>query len=133
MVGSLFLSGIAAITLGFNNSRPDPCQCLPQNIKRTDVVSTREVRVASGRREQRMTTVEQKLNELKAKCKRGKLVDAAGSEIRFYKLAGCWGSPSPDDRDVLERQNRELAALRKRYRVIEMTCNPSGEQIPQQP
>ena len=133
MFGGLLLGGIALLTLGFNHTRPDACLCLPKGISRTDVVSTREVRLASGRREQRKTTVEQALYDLKARCRRGKLVDAAGTEIRFYKVAGCWGSPSPDDREVLERQNRELAALRKRYRVIEMTCNPSGEQIPRQP
>jgi hypothetical protein len=133
MLGSLLLSSIALISLGLNSNRQDPCSCLPKGINRADVVSTREVRLADGRREKRKTTIEQKLRELKARCKRGKLVDAAGTEIRFYQLTGCWGSPSPDDREVLERQNRELATLKKRYRVVEMTCNPAGEQIPSRP
>lgn len=133
MLGSLLLSGIALFSLGLNSPRQDPCSCLPKGINRTDVVSTREVRLADGRREKRKTTIEQKLRELNARCKRGKLVDAAGTEIRFYQLTGCWGSPSPDDREVRERQNRELAALKKRYRVVEMNCNPAGEQIPTRP
>jgi len=104
--------------------------CLPNGINKSDVVSTREVNSAGGRREIKKTSVEQKLKELRARCRKGKLVDRAGTEIRFYKLAGCWGHPSDDDREVLDRQTQELAKLRKSYRVIEMTCNPSGEQIP---
>jgi hypothetical protein len=104
--------------------------CLPDGINRSDIVSTREVNSAGGRREFRKISVEQKLKDLRARCRKGKLVDSVGTEIRFYKLTGCWGHPSDDDREVLDRQTRELAKLRKSYRVIEMTCNPSGEQIP---
>lgn len=133
MLSSLLLSGIALITLGPDRNRQNICSCLPNGISGTDVVSTREVRLPSRRWEQRKTTVEQTLKEVKARCTRGKLVDASGKEIRFYKITGCWGSPSPDHAEVLERQERELATLRKRYRVIEMTCNPTGEQIPTRP
>ncbi|MEK6337077.1 MAG: hypothetical protein AABM67_19310 [Acidobacteriota bacterium] len=130
MFRSLLLS--AALTcLGVSTSvKNNPSKCLPDGINRTDVVSTEVVGSLKGRPQYRKITVEQKLNELKARCRRDKLVDASGTEIRFYKLAGCWGHPSPDDQEVLERQNRELKALRERYRVIAMTCNPSGEQIP---
>jgi hypothetical protein len=130
-VRDVFLSGVALVCLG-NGAivKNGPLSCLPDGIKSTDVVSTRVMRSARGSREIRKTTVEQKLKELKARCSKGKLVDASNTEIRFYKLTGCWGHPSPDDLEVLERQNRELATLKKRYRVIEMTCNPSGEQIP---
>jgi hypothetical protein len=71
-------------------------------------------------------TVKQRLVELKARCRRGKLVDRSGREIRFYRLAGCWGNPPPDYREILERQRRELERLKKRYTVIELTCNPDG-------
>ena len=104
--------------------------CLPDGINATDIVSTRPVQSRKGQREFRKISVEQTLKDLRARCRRGKLVDASGIEIRFYKLAGCWGHPSDDDREVLDRQKQELAKLRKRYRVIEMTCNPSGERIP---
>jgi len=130
MLRSLLLSAALAC-LGLSTTvKNNPSKCLPDGINRTDVVSTSVVRSSRGRPEYRKITVEQKLNELKVRCRRGKLVDASGTEIRFYKLVGCWGHPSPDDQEVLERQNRELTALRKRYRVIEMTCNPTGEQIP---
>jgi|ERR1700730_3819968 len=132
MLRNVLLSGAALMCLGLGGStvKNKPWTCLPDGINATDVVSTREVSSTKGRREFRKITVEQKLKDLRARCRRGKLVDASGTEIRFYKLAGCWGHPSDDDREVLDRQKQELAKLRKSYRVIEMTCNPSGEQIP---
>jgi hypothetical protein len=72
------------------------------------------------------TTVEQRLIELDAHCDNGKLVDAAGKEIYFYRLKGCWGNPPADYQEILEQQNEHLEQLRKRYTVIEMTCNPEG-------
>ncbi len=127
----LLLSAAALVCVGNSViAKEGPSSCLPDGIKSTDVVSTRVMTSSRGRREIRKTTVEQKLKEIKARCSKGKLVDASGTEIRFYKLTGCWGHPSSDDQEVLERQSRELAALKKRYRVIELTCNPSGEQIP---
>lgn len=74
----------------------------------------------------RKITVAQKLAALKASCKRGKLVDAAGKEIHFYRLEGCWGNPPEDYQEILRKQGEELARLRERYNVIEMTCNPDG-------
>jgi len=55
------------------------------------------------------------------------LVDAKGTEIRFYQLIGCWGNPPDDYQEQLARQTKELANLRKRYHVIEMTCDSSGD------
>jgi hypothetical protein len=131
MLLNVLLSGATVIFLSVGESptKDKYSACFPDDINRTDVVSTRVLSI-KGRREVRKTTVDQKLRELKARCKRGKLVDASGTEIRFFKLAGCWGHPSDDDREVLDRQRQELAKLKKSYRVIEMTCNPSGEQIP---
>ena len=132
MLRNLLLTGAALIFLGVdgNADKTKSWTCLPDGINASDIVSTRPVQSAKGSREVRKITVEQKLRDLKARCRRGKLFDASGTEIRFYKLVGCFGHPSDDDREVLDRQARELAKLRKRYRVIEMTCNPSGEQIP---
>lgn len=105
--------------------------CLPSNIKGSDVVTSVET-YSKGKREVRKTTVEQTLKTLSAKCRKNTLVDSTGKEIRFHKLVGCWGHPpSPEDQAILDRQKRELADLRKRYHVIEMTCNPSGWKIPQ--
>jgi hypothetical protein len=132
MLRNLLLGVTTVMCLGLDGSahKTSAPNCLPGGIKSSDVVSTREVNSPGGHREVQKTSVEQKLKELKARCRKGKLVDGAGTEIRFYKLVGCWGHPSDDDREVLDRQAWDLAKLRKSYRVIEMTCNPSGEQIP---
>ena len=130
MLKYLLLSGITLACVGASvNAKARSWNCLPDDIKETDVVSTVPVR-SGGRREFRKTTVAQKLTELKARCRRGKLVDSAGTQIRFYKLKGCWGYPSEEHNEILEKQRQELLGLKKRYRVIEMTCNPSGEPIP---
>ena len=73
-------------------------------------------------------TVAEKLKDLKARCRKHKLFDGKGREIRFYQLIGCWGNPPEDYQQQLARQATELTKLRKRYRVIDLTCNPSGEQ-----
>jgi hypothetical protein len=102
-------------------------QCLPDGTELTDVVSTTNVKPGSGL-EPKKTTVEQKLIELKARCKKGKLVDGSGKEIRFYRLVGCWGNPPEDYQEILARQAAEIEKLRKRCTVVEMTCNPSSVQ-----
>lgn len=104
-------------------------QCLPENVKPTDVVSTK-IAQTDGATHVEKITVDQKLKELKANCKNGKLVDGAGTEIYFYKLTGCWGNPPRNFHQILDRQQAELATLRKQYTVIEMTCNPSGFPLP---
>jgi len=74
-------------------------------------------------------TVKEKLVSLKARCKKGKLVDGSGRQIYFFRMTGCWGNPPDNYQEILDRQNSELIRLKKRYTVIEMTCNPSGEPI----
>jgi hypothetical protein len=96
--------------------------CLPSGIHPTDAVSSQ------GKPGRKITTVTvaQTLKALNARCRRGKLVAAGGREIRFYQLVGCWGNPPDDYQEQLARQQKELARLRRRYHVIEMTCDPSG-------
>jgi len=103
----------------------DPCACLPRNIKRTDVVTAEMTR--PGGPEGKKVTVEQKLKELKARCRKGKLVNADGKPIYFFQLQGCWGNPPENYQEILRTQQKKLEKLRKTYHVIEMTCNPSGE------
>ena len=98
--------------------------CMQSGIQATDVVSAQTAKPGG---KVVTVTVAQKLRELRARCRKGKLVDSKGTEIRFYQLVGCWGNPPDDYQEQLERQAEELAKLRKRYRVIEMTCNSSGE------
>ena len=122
----MFLAALLFISLMVEPG--DACQCLPKGIKPTDIVSTQVSKPGADSTEIKKITVKDKLSELKADCRKRKLIDSSGREIYFYRLQGCWGNPPIDYQEILARQNRELEQLKKRYRVIEMTCNPSGGQ-----
>jgi len=130
-----FMSLLVLLGAALLSTLPAPAgntdSCLPPDIKATDVVSAQTARPGLYRGEVKTITVAQKLKELKARCRKHKLVDSKGKEIRFFRLIGCWGNPPDDYQEQLARQANELASLRKRYRVIEMTCNPSGREIVQ--
>ena len=101
-------------------------RCLPKGIKLTDVVSTQFIKSVVGGVPAEQVTVSAKLIQMKARCRKGKLVDSSGRRIIFYKLTGCWGNPPIDYREILERQRSEIEKLKKRYTVVELTCNESG-------
>lgn len=100
--------------------------CLPKGTHLTDVVSSRVNKGALSAGPAEQVTVKEKLIEMKARCKKGKLVDSSGKQIVFYRLTGCWGNPPADYQEILERQRSEIEKLKRRYTVVEMTCNPSG-------
>jgi hypothetical protein len=104
---SLFLSG-AVFAQNYS--------CLPKNINETALVSKDK-------------TVRQTLKMMKAKCTKGKLVDAKKREIRFYNLQGCWGNPPQDYLEIMDNQRKEIAEMKKKYTVIEISCNPDGRII----
>ena len=106
---------------------PQGYSCLPGNVKPADIVSAER----TGGQDPKLVTisVEQTLRQLRARCVRGKLVDAKGKEIRFYRVQ-CFGAPTAYAMETTRRQRVELEALRKRYTVVEMTCSPSGEPRP---
>lgn len=117
----------ALLFVSFVTHRPQSfIGCLPEAIKPADVVTSRLV---GSSKSVKNVTVEEKLIQLKASCKNGKLVDAAGREIRFFRLEGCWGNPPADYQEILQRQSDELNRLKEQYTVIEMTCNPDGAAI----
>jgi hypothetical protein len=119
---------VSFLSLSFTpGAKPSCCPCLPKGIQPTDVVNYRGPKpfLQKGK----AITVEETLVRLNAHCKKGRLVDSAGKQIYFFRLKGCWGNPPDNYQEILERQNSELIKLKKRYTVIEMTCNPSGEQI----
>lgn|SRR6185436_10963766 len=123
----LILSALLVCLISFS-SNPACCSCLPAGIKETDIVGRLSVKPFAKKGKQ-FVTVKDKLTELKAHCKKGKLIDGSGREIRFFTLTGCWGNPPDNYQELLDKQSRELTRLRKRYTVIEKTCNPSGEPI----
>lgn len=100
--------------------------CLPAAVDAAEVISLEPS--TAGRAAQKIT-VTSKLNQIGARCRGRRLVDAKGKQIHFYRLIGCWGNPPENYQEILDNQQKELARLRRRYRVIEITCNPSGVMI----
>ena len=98
-------------------------KCLPADIKEDTVVSYVTTTSTKGVASIQPITVSQSLAKLKARCVCDKLVDRRGKEIRFFHLQGCWGNPPADYLEILDNQRREIARLRKSYRVIELTCD----------
>ncbi len=99
-------------------------KCLPADIKEDTVIGWDNP--VNSERAAKPITVRQALAKLKARCVCDKLVDGRGKEIRFFQLQGCWGQPPPNYLAIMENQRVEIDALKKKYLVIEMTCNPSG-------
>jgi hypothetical protein len=75
---------------------------------------------------QEITTVEKRLNELKARYENERLVDEKGKEIRFFEPL-CRGVSAGEEQDEIDRKakEKELAELEKKYTVIVLHCDPS--------
>ncbi|MEP6810456.1 MAG: hypothetical protein ABI992_09450 [Chthoniobacterales bacterium] len=106
--------------------------CLPRGIQLSQTAETAIISGMNGASDRRQpVTVEEKLRLLGATCAaENKLIDSHGRSIVFFHLQGCWGNPPPDYREILGQQRRQLETLRASNSVIEITCNPSGAQIP---
>jgi hypothetical protein len=113
------LSAQAADDEDAEPSRSKTFSCLPKDVRADEAISY-------GIKGKSILTVEKKLTEMKARCQRGKLVDARGREIRFFR-SSCWGNPPPDYLEIRQRENEELAKLQKRYAMIVFGCNPMIE------
>ena len=90
--------------------------CLPKEVEPDEVL-------VNGRGGKKDITVAGKLRAINARCRNGKLVDSRRREIRFFRPS-CWGNPPPDHLEIQQRENNELAKLKRRYNVIVFTCNP---------
>jgi hypothetical protein len=113
-------------------SAADFSVCLPEGITSETVVSAENLGFDNVKRTFRIASVnvKEKLTKLGAKCAAGNLTDAGGKGIKFYRLQGCWGNPPVNYQEILSNQAKELADLRKRFTVVELTCNPSGIPLP---
>jgi hypothetical protein len=109
----------------------DYSKCLPPGITPETVVSTKDSGFDTVTMTRKVATIDVKetLEKLGGRCVSEKLVDKAGKEIKFYNLQGCWGNPPADYLEILETQTKEIADLKKKFTVIELTCNPSGGMI----
>ena len=113
------LPAIPALAAAAVDAGPSPANslsCLPKDVRADEAVSY-------GIKGKSIVTVEKKLAEMKARCRRGKLVDARGREIHFFRVS-CWGNRPDDYLEIQKRENEELAKLKKRYAVIVFGCNP---------
>ena len=113
------LSATSALVPADKEAEPSPSKsfsCLPKDVRADEAVSY-------GIKGKSILTVEKKLAEMKARCRRGKLVDVRGREIRFFR-SSCWGNPPPDYLEIQKRENEALAKLKTRYAVIVFGCNP---------
>jgi hypothetical protein len=72
-----------------------------------------------------ITTVAKRLDELKARYRKGVLVDGKGREIRFFEPF-CRGVSAGAEQDAQDQKakDRELADLKKKYTVIILYCDP---------
>src|ERR1044072_6681757 len=118
----VFLIFLLAVNLrlpALTESASHHFDCLGDEFKSTDIVSYREKRKGSGE----FITIEDKLIEMKAQCKKGKLIDSKGREIKFFKFA-CFGNPPADYEEIRQKENEELEKLQKDYTVIILECDP---------
>lgn len=113
----LFSLSCTAASLPPNGSS----KCLPAEIN-LDTIVANEPADSGKQPPAKNVTVKARLSQLKARCKRGKLIDRRGRQIRFYTLIGCWGNPPDNYLELLENQEREIQQLKKRYTVIQIPC-----------
>jgi len=97
--------------------------CLPEGVKLTSEIFEESDGSTSAKGKPK--TVTSKLAELSGRCKNKKLFTRNGKEIRIVQLIGCWGNPPADYEEQVQRQERELKALREKYIVIEIPCSPN--------
>ena len=119
----LYLSTLAVSSLA------QKYPCLQPGVKEDTVVAVLTTNSLNGAEKNKQVTVRQTLTKLKAKCLKGKLVDVKRKEIRFYTLTGCWGNPPEGYLEILANQQKEIADLKKRFKVIEITCNANGSPL----
>ena len=95
-------------------------KCVPDGIDLNLIVANEPSK--PDKQPSKNITVKTRLSQLKAHCRKGKLVDGKGRQIRFVTLMGCWGNPPDNYLELLENQNREIQQLKKRYTVIQIPC-----------
>jgi hypothetical protein len=103
------------------SSGTDVGRCVPKDVDLNSLVVS-EVSKPTHKSIANQVTVKQRLNQLKARCKRGKLVDGKNRPIYLYPMIGCWGNPPDNYLDMLRQQDEEIQRLKKKYVVIQISC-----------
>ncbi len=97
--------------------------CLPSDIDADEVVSFESPSPGSVAKKITVTT---KLNQLGARCRAKRLVDAKGREIHFYRLIGCWGNPPENYLEILDNQSQELAGYDGDTALLKLAVIPAA-------
>lgn len=124
LLGIFAIFAMSQIANAQNGKKPK-YDVLPPNITlETEVlkeVKDRKGKIVATER----TTVEKRLNELKARYKKGKLVDGKSREIRFFEPL-CRGVSAgfEEDQKAQKEKDAELAELKKKFTVVVLFCNP---------
>ncbi len=98
-------------------------KCIPDDVNADDFAVVNGVPTKAKEPSEKRPTVKDQLNAIGARCLRQKLIDRRGRQVKFYLLKGCWGNPPADYLEILDRQRDELKRMRKRYTVIEISCD----------
>jgi hypothetical protein len=100
--------------------------CLPSDVKADETAAGSQAAIIHPGAQVR---IGQRLDQVRARCRRGKLVDGRGRQISFYRLAGCWGNPPADYLEIMQNQRSELKRLKRRYTIVEISCGPSDVRV----
>lgn len=92
--------------------------CLPEGFQLKDRVFDSPNAQAA----KQPLTIGDRLHQLKARCKRGKLFDGKGKEIRLFKLS-CFGNRPDNYEEIVQKESQELADLKKRNTVVVIGCD----------
>ncbi len=97
---------------------------LPDGIELTDDVRE-EIKTETGEISYEIITVEEKLKSIGAKAEGKSLVDANGTEIKFYKPPVRGASQGfEEDRKQQDAEAQELRKLKEKFTVIVLYENP---------
>ena len=124
----IFSLGLMLLSLGVpvNSNSDSFTACLPGEVKPEMVVMLEANQEPTSAAKPKPVTVKQRLLQLKAYCKDGKLLDGRGKEIRFVQLIGCWGNPPEDYQEQLNQQQAEIKRLKQKYTVVQISCAQDG-------
>ena len=90
--------------------------CLPKDVKADEILTY-------GVNGKPNLTVQDTLKQMKARCRKGKLVARDNREIHFFRRA-CWGNPPMEADEIRAEEYRQLQELKKKYRVVSFSCDP---------
>lgn len=90
--------------------------CLPPDVRASETA-------VYGFNGKKNVTVAGRVKELEGRCRNGQLVGPDKKQIRFFRIS-CWGYPPPNYQEIRAEEERTLKALKAKYTVIVINCDP---------